>query len=200
MKNSIKIAIVAAIAAVGLAACTTTPAQEQNAAPAPQPQSSETSAPPPSVVTEVVTSTVTNPPKPQSAVGTTDSRPGYGALKLGMTLEEAHAAGLTTLTWDGNDGDPDCVGDAKVAISKKHGVVRITLPAEAKTSKGIGTGSTFGDVKKAYPNAQEYRGGFSARVTDQWGYAFKGSPGSDANKVETITISSSLADCSMYLL
>ena len=196
MKNSIKIAVVAAIAAVGLAACTNTPAQDQNAAPAPQTQSSETAAPPPSVVTEVVTSTVTNPPKPQSVTDQTDNRPGYGALKLGMTLEEARAAGLTNLTWD----DDICVGDDKVAISKNHGVVRITLPADAKTSKGIGTGSTFGDVKKAYPNAQEYRGGYSARVTDQWGYTFKGDPGNDANKVATITIGSSVADCAMYLL
>ncbi|MEV6241713.1 hypothetical protein [Lentzea sp. NPDC051838] len=186
MNSSIKIALVAAVAVAGITACTSTPAQQQNAAP--QTSSNQTSeTPPPPVVTEVVTQTVTNPPKP------------VAALKLGMTLDEARAAGLTDLTWD-SDGDGTCVGDGKVSFSKKYGVVRITLAADAKTPKGIGVGSTFGDVKRAYADASEYRGGWSAKASDTAYYSFVGEPGSDANEVQVIKLGATGADCAMYLL
>lgn len=204
MKNSIKIAIVTAVAAVGLAACTNAPAPEQSAASGSQtPSSTPGTSAPPSVVTEVVTSTVTNPPKPQAVTGKTDNRVGYGALKLGMTLDEARAAGLTKLTW-GSDGDGTCVTDGKITVSKKYGVVMITLPADAKTSKGIGVGSTYGDVKKSYPDARDYRGGYTASIDDASHYSFLGDEpgygGTDASKVEAITIGSNAVDCSMSLL
>lgn len=163
MNNSIKLAFVAAIAAAGIAACTSAPAQEQNAAP-------QTSAPagtstPPSVVTQTVTSTVTNPPKPQAV------KSGYGALKLGMTLDEAKATGLTgpgiTVF-----GDSQCVWNERVEISQKNGVESIELPKDAKTSAGIGVGSTFAEVKRAYPNAQEFDGGYKATLPDGGGIAF----------------------------
>jgi hypothetical protein len=152
---------------------------------------------PPSVVTEVVTSTVTIPPKPQAVKS--DGRLGYGALKLGMTLEEARAAGLTTLTWE-SEGDGTCVGDAKIAVSKKHGVVRISLPTDGRTSKGIGAGSTFAEVKRAYPNATEYRGGWSVDLDGTNLYAFTGEPGNDANEVATVKLGAKVTDCAMYLL
>lgn len=103
MNNSIKLAFVAAFAAVGIAACTSTPVPENNAAP--QTFSTPTSTPtsetssPLTVVTEVVTHTVTNPPKPDAVI---------------------------------------------------------------KVDNRIGVGATFAEVKKAYPNASEYRGGWSA--------------------------------------
>ncbi|MFS8100298.1 hypothetical protein LFM09_24520 [Lentzea alba] len=199
MKNTIKIAIVAAIAAVGLAACTSAPESEQSAARLPQTQTSTpgTSAPPPSVVTEVVTSTVTNPPKPQAVTGKidkTDDRLGYGAFKLGMTLEEARAAGLTNLSWDG-EGDNLCVADDKIAVSKSHGIERITLPADAKTSKGIGVGSTFAEVKRAYPNATEYRAGWFAVISSIASYSFSAYSSSDTDKVEQIKLTSRLGSC-----
>lgn len=204
MNSSIKIAIVAAVAVAGLAACTSAPEQNAPVAQSPSPSSSQSPSstpgtPPPAVVTEIVTQTVTNPPLPQAVVKT-DNRPGYGALKLGMTLDEARATGQTNLTWE-SDGDGTCVGDSKVAISKKYGVVRITLPADAKTSKGIGVGSTFAEVKKAYPDASAYRAGMSAGFDSNTFYSFLGSEYvSDSEKVVGIKIGSRAVDCSMSML
>jgi hypothetical protein len=160
MKNNVKVAFVSALAvALDLTACTSTP--DQNAATQTQTQ---TSTPSPSVVTEVETATVTNPPKSLA-----DGRPGYGALKLGMTLEEARATGQTNLSF--SEGNPFCVSDDKVAISKQDGVSRITLPADGRTSKGIAIGYGIDQVRMAYPNAQEYRAGLSVNL-DGYSYAF----------------------------
>ncbi|MFC3899187.1 hypothetical protein ACFOWZ_47645 [Lentzea rhizosphaerae] len=157
MKNTVKIAFVSAVAAaLGLTACTSTP--DQNAA-----AQTPASTPSTSVITEVETATVTNPPEQA------DSRPGYGALKLGMTLEEARATGQTNLSF--SEGNPFCVADGTVAISKQDGVSRITLPADGRTSKGIAIGYGIDQVRMAYPNAQEYRAGLSAQL-DGYSYAF----------------------------
>ncbi|MFJ8960074.1 hypothetical protein ACIRG5_11870 [Lentzea sp. NPDC102401] len=196
MNNCLKLALVAAVAVSGIAACTSAPSLKQDSAPATE----LPSATPPAVVTEVVTATVTNPPQ---AVVKVDGRPGYGALKLGMTLDEARAAGLTDLTWD-SDGDGLCVADDQVAISKKYGVVRITLPLDARTSKGIGVGSTFAEVKNAYQAASEYRAGWSARIGDNASYSFIGSGKldhfPDSDEVVLIKLGSSTTDCSLALL
>lgn len=205
MKNSIKIAFIASIAAAGIAACTSAPAPEQNSAPVtsdvvtPNTTTSTPPAatPPVQVVTEVVTATVTGPPQ---AIAKVDNRLGYGGLKLGMSLEEARAAGLTDLTWDEAVGD-GCVTDGKVAISKANGVERITLPADARTSKGIGIGSTFGEVQRAYPGASEYRSGWSAKVADNAYYHFIGSFDlarfGDADKIQRIKLVAGAVNCSM---
>lgn len=197
MNSSIKIALLAAVAVAGMAACTSAPASQNNAAP--QTSATPTSETPPPAVTEVVTQTVTNPPAAQAVVKT-DNRIGYGALKLGMTLEEARATGQTDLTWDsGVVGG--CVADGKVTVSKERGVVRIWLPREGKTSRGIGVGSTFGDVKKAYPDASEYRAGWRADVDSNAHYAFVGSSDTDdryhelTQKVAGIKILANGADC-----
>lgn len=183
MKNSIKLAFFAAVAVAGIAACTSAPAPVHNAAP-------QTSSSTPQTVTE--------PPKATVAVKV-DNRIGYGPIKIGMTLDEARAAGLTELTWQ-SDGDDLCVADDELAISKRYGVVRISLPVDARTSAGIGVGSTFADVKKAYPKASAYRSGWSARVNDTVGYSFLGEPDSDANKVVRVKLISRDADCSMAYL
>lgn len=198
MNNSIKLALVAAVAVAGIAACTSTPAPRHDAVSQPSSTPTSETSSPPTVVTEVVIQTVTNPnPPAPDAVAEVDHRFGYGVIKLGMTLDEARAAGLTDLTWDSND---NCVADDKLAISKKYGIVRISLPKDAKTSKGIGAGSTFADVKRAYPNASEYRAGWSAKLTDEVGYSFLGEPGNDANKVTGLKLGTSQADCAMAFL
>ncbi|MFC3899185.1 hypothetical protein ACFOWZ_47635 [Lentzea rhizosphaerae] len=190
MKRSIVLVAVA----LGLTACTATPAPEQNAAFTTQPPSSTTTP---------TTSVVTRTPAPK-AVTKADNRVGYGALKLGMTLEEARATGQTDLTWEGA-GDNPCVADGKVTISRKQGVVRIFLPADARTSKGIGIGSTFADVKRAYPDAHEYRAGWTAAVDGDSHYAFLSSSKSEdyhalTEEVAGIKLLANGADCVLSLL
>ncbi|HUQ54388.1 hypothetical protein [Lentzea sp.] len=207
MKNSIRIAFLAALVA-GMAACTSAPAPQRNAAPVTT-TSADVPAPAPStsvateVVTATVTSTVTNPPKAATRVDPVDTRLGYGPLKLGMTLDEVKATGWV----DPNLGEPDaggCWWNSQVLISKKYGLVRITLPVQAKTSAGIGAGSTFADVKRAYPDAKEYRDGFSAKVAEKVHYSFIGPAGNerfaDADKVVRIKIASSELDCALAYL
>ena len=201
--NIAKTVVVAAFVAIGLAACS---------APAPQPVAAQNTTPsaastvsevPPPVVTGTTTATVTNATQPQ-AVRKVDDRPGYGALKLGMSLDEARAAGLTQLTW-GGDGqvDPGCAADERIAVSKKYGIERITLPVGATTSAGIGVGATFGDVKRAYPNAKEYRAGYSASIGNAH-YAFLGIGSAehfeDSDEVLVIKLSANAVDCPMAAL
>ncbi|SMD21543.1 hypothetical protein [Lentzea albidocapillata] len=195
MKNAIKIAFVVAVATVGIAACTAAPEASRNTAavtaePLPAPPS-------PTVVTEFTTVTVTNPPRPDAFVKV-DTRLGYGPLKLGMTLEEARAAGLTDMTWESR-GDGFCVADDRMAISKKYGVVRITLPTDAKTSKGIGVGSTFIEVKNAYPDAFEYRNGMTTSIDDNAAYTFRNSL-QVTDAVVGVRLESKVADCVSMLL
>lgn len=190
--NTIKLALVAAAASAGIAACTATPDSQPDAAP-------QTSSPPLTVVTEIVTLTVTKPPKPDAMIKV-DHRIGYGTLKLGMTLDEVRAAGIATgLSVEGR-GEGDCVADDKIVVSPKYGVVRISLPADAKTSKGIGVGSTFGDVKRAYPDAAENRAGWWTMLNDNDYYAFTGDIGSDANKVLKIKLQVKQHDCALAVL
>ncbi|MET9627449.1 hypothetical protein ABZX92_08290 [Lentzea sp. NPDC006480] len=205
MNSSIKIALVAVVGVAAMTACTSAPAPKNNVAPqtsSSTPISETSSPPPPVVVTSVVTQTVTNPPQPQAVVKV-DNRIGYGALKLGMSLDEVRAAGLTTLTWE-SDGDANCVADGSLAISKKFGIVRISLPADAKTSKGIGAGSTFAEVKAAYPDAREYRDGWSTTLSGKAGYAFLGDLRNerfaDSDVVIGMKLTSSDADCAMAYL
>jgi hypothetical protein len=84
-------------------------------------------------------------------------------------------------------------------------VVRIFLPAEAKTSKGIGIGSTFAEVKRAYPDAHEYRAGWTAAVDDDSHYAFLSSSKSEdhhalTEEVAGIKLLANGADCMLSLL
>ncbi|ANZ37023.1 hypothetical protein BBK82_14040 [Lentzea guizhouensis] len=156
------------------------------------------------VVTGTTTATVTNADQPQ-AVRRADDRPGYGALKLGMTLDEVRAAGLTQLSWGGDDAQVDagCAADEQIAVSKKYGIERITLPIGANTPKGIGVGSTFADVKKAHPDAKEYRAGYSASIGSAH-YAFLGIGSAehyqDSDEVLVIKLSTNAVDCPMAAL
>lgn len=102
------------------------------------------------------TSTATSPPPPSSS-GTAAAAVGYGPLKLGMS--EADAMATEVLSPQPQDGADGCrsfatQGNADnvkaVVVSPKAGVVRITLPAFAKTSTGAGVGSTAAEVKARY--------------------------------------------------
>ncbi len=199
MKNSIKTAFIAAVAVAGIAACTSTPVSQQNTTTTTTP-AADSATPSTSVVTEVVTSTVTNPPKPQSATKV-DNRVGYGALKLGMTLEEVRATGLVSPDFGAQDSG-DCWSGERVSVSKKYGVVRVSLPAGAKTSTGIGVGSTAGEVRRAHPGASEYRAGLSAALGDSSFFAFlmtsrKAEQVADTDRVDHIKIVARVTDCAM---
>ena len=198
MKNAIKLAFAVAVTTVGIAACTSTPDANHGAAPTtPDPISAPPSSASP-VVTETTTVTVTNPPQQPESFVKVDHRLGYGALKLGMTPEEAIAAGLKGLDWGPNGAT--CTGAENVAISKKYGIERITLPEDAKTSKGIGVGTTVADVKKAYPNAKEYRMGLSAALNDTGGYSFTTYGYADTDKIVEIKLMSRQTDCAFAAL
>lgn len=198
MKNAVKLAFGIAVATVGIAACTSTPDANHGAAPTtPDPLS----APPSSsstVVTEITTVTVTNPAQQPESLVKIDNRLGYGALKLHMTLEEAVAAGMEDVELGPEPGA--CTRTDNVAISRKYGIERITLPAEAKTSLGIGVGATVADVKKVYPGAKSFNGGYSVKLNDTGRYWFSvtsklNGPYADTDKVEAIKIVATLAEC-----
>lgn len=196
MKNAVKIAFAVAVATVGIAACTSAPVASRNTASG----TPEALATPPSssstVVTEITTVTVTNPPAPDAFVNV-DTRPGYGKLKLGMTSDEAIAAGLKGVTWAPG---ATCTSAENVVLSKKYGIERITLPTGSTTSRGIGVGATVTDVKKAYPDAKPYSGGYSVSLDENGIYSFSvtsklNGPFQDSDKVEAIKLIAKKLDC-----
>lgn len=141
--------ILVTAATLGLGACTSTPAGENNAA-----STTGGSTPPPSVVTEVVTHTVTNPPRPP-AKPVIDSF-GYGKLKLGMTRQQAMDAKLIGPIENGKPTDictlHDIVGtDQSTWVSTKQGVASIVFTPEM-TSDGVGIGATEATLKAEYTN------------------------------------------------
>lgn len=195
MKNTVKTALVAALAVAGAAACTSAPAP--TAAPTTTVTSTTTEpapAPSTSVVTEVVTATVTQP-----VMAKVDPRVGYGALKLGMTLEEAKATGL--VTGDPGAEDTICWRSERITYSWKYGVVRINLPLDAKTSRGISAGATVADLKRAYPEATEYRAGFSTNLDQNsvldFVVLYRGEHAVDTDRVKVVKLISRKLDCSM---
>ncbi|MFF3331503.1 hypothetical protein ACFYWX_18345 [Streptomyces sp. NPDC002888] len=81
---------------------------------------------------------------------------GIGPFEVGMSLDEAEATGQ----FEARDEDPKaCMthtspDDIRVGWSSKLGIT--TLTAEnVRTPEGIGAGSTFAEVKRAYPKPAE---------------------------------------------
>ncbi|MEO6081494.1 MAG: hypothetical protein ABIQ18_00100 [Umezawaea sp.] len=135
-----------------------------------------------------VSSTVTAEPK------ATSDTVGYGVLKLGMSEADAVATGFLTRGPDDalgchtyfTQGHPQLVG--AVVVSPTTGVLRITLPADAKTSMGIGVGSTFAELKARYPRGYQLLPGLSYVVPSdpQWRYLFIVDGMQDSDKVTAI--------------
>lgn len=134
-----------------------------------------TSMPPAGPAPSTVTKTVSvEPSTPVSG------SVGYGVLKLGMAEADAVSTGFLTRGPDDSlgchtyftQGHPDAVG--AVVISPTAGVVRITLPDDAKTSMGISVGASVADLKARYPKAVEHDFGFTvtANGTPSWVYVF----------------------------
>lgn len=94
---------------------------------------------------------------------------GYGGITLGMSAKTAKASGKIVPA--GEAASPACTGWSLKAhpvgrdsvglyISKKHGVAVIFAPKGAKTPEGIGLGSTYRQIKKAYPKLKTAASGF----------------------------------------
>lgn len=147
--------------------------------------------PPPHTVVETVTVVVTK----ESA------RPdvGYGAVKFGMTEQELAATGAVTaaaggecaaFAWKSDPGNANAV-----LVARGAGVVRIELPADGRTSAGIGVGSTLEQVKAKYPAGVEPYGGGSYDVLMPGDVAWKYVFALDAERVVGIRMQRLGADC-----
>jgi hypothetical protein len=94
---------------------------------------------------------------------------GYGGITLGMSTKAAQASGK--IVHAGQAGSSACTGWSLKAhpvgrdsvglyISKKNGVAVIFAPKGAKTPEGIGLGSTYRQIKKAYPKLKTAASGY----------------------------------------
>ncbi|RBQ15953.1 hypothetical protein DP939_33440 [Spongiactinospora rosea] len=93
---------------------------------------------------------------------------GFAGVKLGVSAKAAKAGGKIRLKMAGG---PGCSGwDLKayptgrdsvgLYISKKRGVAVIFAPKGVKTKEGIGLGSTYKQIKKAYPKVKKAASGY----------------------------------------
>jgi hypothetical protein len=85
---------------------------------------------------------------------------GFGALKMGMTKEQAEATGMLEPFKVGGARD-DCLvarlraapaGQAVVFVYQKLGVVSISAGPTVKTPEGVGIGTSGAQAKRAYKN------------------------------------------------
>ncbi|MBM2617864.1 hypothetical protein JIG36_20105 [Actinoplanes sp. LDG1-06] len=135
------------------------PPSATSAAPTTPPPSSSPSPSSPSAPPATSKSSKPSTPK---VIGPT----GYGALKLGMTRDEATATGLitrwaaqpdTNCPWRARlkqtvTGTPSPVND--VYWNKDGGIAAIVVHGTIHTPEGIRIGSTYADVMMAYNNWQ----------------------------------------------
>lgn len=200
--------VVAALAAGGFAISnlgspqTLPPAETTSATLTTSPVPTTTSSLPPVIITETHTITKTvNEPPPANTPDQPTGAPGYGKLKLGMKGEDALATGV--LLQPSNTKLGECPGyrsegvttdEAAVLISPTLGVARITLPGFAKTSTGIGAGSTAAEVKAKYPAAKSADATLAVDMTGSpaWRYVFVLD---SAQKVSSVRMEIKNSDC-----
>ncbi|GLZ32593.1 hypothetical protein Lesp02_47810 [Lentzea sp. NBRC 105346] len=195
-------AAVVAIAATGIAisnfgAAQTLPPANSLSNVSPTPSVSTTTVTPSTVIeTHIVTVTVDAPATVPEVIG---GPVGYGKLKLGMSQQEAQATGVLVEPSDGaacpafaSQSVPS--DKAAVVISPKAGVSRITLPGFAKTSTGVGAGSSASDVKAKYPNAVQQEKKITVAMQGQlsWRFVFLFD---NAQKVSVVRMELTTSDC-----
>ena len=132
--------------------------------------------------------TVGAPVKPPTGNSSTPRSPepepgGWGKLKLAMSESDARKTGVLAEPAADTVQDEKCkkypmqsVAEADaVIISTAKGVVRITLPSYAKTTKNIGVGSKVADVKTAYPTAAQNGSELVVQMnaSPKWVYVFE---------------------------
>ncbi|MEU7480138.1 hypothetical protein AB0A63_29430 [Lentzea sp. NPDC042327] len=144
--------------------------------------------------TKSTTGTTTPPRAPEAAA------PVYNKLRLTMT--EADALKTEMLVPPKPQPDEACknyamtsVNDPNaVIISAARGIVRITLPEYAKTSRNIGAGSTVTDLRNAYPTATQNGSELVVQMntSPKWFYVFE----NDGTTVKTVRMRLADSDCS----
>lgn len=171
------------------------------------PTSTSASSPPPVIITQTHTVTVTVEEPPAGNVPNSSNVPagpaGYGKLKLGMSQADALATGV--LIQPSNTALGACAGyrsegvpsdEAAVVLSPAQGVARITLPGFARTSAGIGAGSTVAELKAKYPAAAAQGSGLAVDMpgAPAWRYVFSVD---SAQKISGVRMELKNSDCTL---
>lgn len=147
-----------ALAMAGLAACNASePAPSHTAGPVAA-HSADTSGSP----TATSSDTAVRSDKPSLVLGPD----GLGALKLGMSKEEAKATNMISdFVKLNQQAFASCPARARlkddggaVWWSTRLGVAAIVSPMDVKTAEGIGVGSSLASVSQAYPSWREIAG------------------------------------------
>ena len=147
-----------------------------------------------------------------AAAATAEAKPtlgpkGYGSLKLGQTVKQAKATGAIVAKKSVKEGR--CTGydlkkfrtpkdEANVYISSKLGVAAIFAGKGVKTPEGIRIGSTYKQLKKAYPRLKnEVEGVFTAKVKGNKKAHYTFYLNTDTNKVASFGILLNKQDCNL---
>lgn len=155
------------VAACALAACASTGTSPGTALGTQQPTTTPESSAPVATPSPVPSPVCCTAPSPtQLTLGPT----GYGALALGMTVDQAEATGLMTQMSGspaaGCDSSTHLVGtvagpteeSGALFFSQDMGLIAIYAYPGLKTPEGIGLGSTYQQVHAAYPEWQGLEG------------------------------------------
>jgi hypothetical protein len=147
------------VATLTLTACTSSPEHKSgDAAPAGSAAASAT----PSTAPSTTPSTVPSSTAPTTATNRslTLGPLGYGALRLGMTKEQALATGLLTPfeDSDGCDGADLKDGGGGALLSPTLGVAAIEAGARVATPEGVRVGTSLSDLRRAYPEWRSVTG------------------------------------------
>ncbi|MBB5958807.1 hypothetical protein FHS29_005416 [Saccharothrix tamanrassetensis] len=123
--------------------------------------------------------TVGAPPGVETMTVTVPARalepPAYANFRLGMTDAEARAT--KALLLPGREGVCTAYstsvdsGDA-VVVSRRHGVVRISLPPKGVTPSGVGDGASLEGVREAYPSVSVQGDRAHVAMAPEWRYVF----------------------------